>query len=84
MPAEIRKFVTFEEEVLIEGFRACPQPWHLWAAVAVVTNPWAGRFVEDLKPGIQELGPELGEALTSRMLKLAGGGDTMLVDVHTT
>lgn len=77
MSAEIRKFVHFEEEVLVEGFRTCPQPWHLWAVAAVVANPWAGRYVEDLKPEIHALGPELGEALTARMLKLAGSGDAI-------
>lgn len=74
---EIRKFVTFEEEVLAEGFKKTDKPWRLYAVAAVITNPWAGRYVEDLKPGINAIGPELGELLTSRILKVAGGGDNI-------
>jgi len=50
MKPEIRKIVTFEEETLIEGFKATETPWRLYAVAAVVRNPWAGRYVEDLKP----------------------------------
>ncbi len=72
MPA-VRKYVTFDEEILIEGFKPAPQPWRMFAVAAVIQNPWAGRYVEDLNPEIYEYGPILGEALTSRMIKLAGG-----------
>ncbi len=75
MPAEIRKIVTFDEEVFIEGFKAAEKPWRMFAVAAVITNPWAGRFVENLKPEIQSIGPELGEILTQRMIALSGGGD---------
>ncbi|MEL6531481.1 MAG: amino acid synthesis family protein [Pseudomonadota bacterium] len=71
---EIRKYITYAEEVLIEGFRPAPEPWRLYAVAAVLTNPWSGRFVEDLKPEIQAFGPVLGAALTERILALAGGG----------
>jgi len=75
MPAEIRKIVTFDEEVFIEGFKAAEKPWRMFAVAAVITNPWAGRFVENLKPEIQSIGPELGEILTQKMIALSGGGD---------
>ena len=52
MTLEIRKFVTFDEEILIEGFKKSDHPWRLFAVAAVIKNPWAGRFVEDLKPEI--------------------------------
>lgn len=74
MKPEIRKFVTYDEEVLIEGFRAVERPWRMFAVAAVVRNPWAGRFVENLKPEIQSFGPVLGAALTERMVNLAGSG----------
>lgn len=77
MTPEIRKFVTFDEEVLIEGFKKADPAWRLFAVAAVVTNPWSGRFVEDLKPEIQAYGPVLGEALTQRMIALAGTGDAI-------
>lgn len=72
MQPDIRKIVTYEEEVLIEGFRKTDRPWHLFAAAAVVRNPWAGRYVEDLKQEILAYGPVLGELLTERMLKIGG------------
>ena len=75
MHPEIRKIVTYDEEILIEGFRKSEKPWRLFAVAAVIKNPWAGKFVEDLKPEIQAYGPILGEMMTKRMLKLAGSGD---------
>lgn len=77
MQPEIRKLVTFDEETLIEGFRAAATPWRMFAVAAVVKNPWAGRFVEDLKPEIQAYGPVLGALLTDRIIDLAGGGDAI-------
>lgn len=74
MEPEIRKIVTYEEEVLIEGFRAVKTPWRMFAVAAVLRNPWAGRYVEDLKPEIQAFGPQLGEMMTRRMIALAGSG----------
>ncbi len=77
MTPEIRKFVTFDEEILIEGFKKADPAWRLFAVAAVVKNPWSGRFVEDLKPEIQAYGPVLGEALTQRILALAGSSDAI-------
>jgi len=77
MQAEIRKIVTYEEEILIEGFRRTEVPWRLFAVAAIVRNPWAGRFVEDLKPEIAAYGPELGALLTERMIRLGGSGDAI-------
>ena len=75
MQPEIRTIVTYDEQVLIEGFRPTKEPWRMFAVAAVVRNPWAGRYVEDLKPEIHACGPVLGEMLTERMIALAGGGD---------
>lgn len=77
MSAEIRKFVAFDEEILIEGFKAAEQPWRMFAVAAVLKNPWAGRYVEDLKPEILAIAPGLGEEMTARMIALAGGGDAI-------
>lgn len=63
MQPEMRKIVTYDEEVLIEGFGAADRPWRMFAVTAVVRKPWAGRFVEDLKPEIQAFGPVLGEII---------------------
>ena len=74
MQPEIRKIVTYDEEILIEGFRKTKNPWRLFAVAAVIKNPWAGRFVENLKPEIQAYGPVLGEMMTKKMISLAGSG----------
>lgn len=74
---EIRKLVTFDEEVLIEGGKATPMPWRSFAVAAIIKNPWVGGFVEDLQPIIRAYGPVLGDLLTSRMIALAGSGDAI-------
>lgn len=74
MNPEIRKIVTFDEEVLIEGYRKSSKPWRMFAVAVVLRNPWAGRFVEDLAPEIRAYGPTLGELMTDRMIRLAGSG----------
>lgn len=76
MPAFIRKTLTHIETTLIEGGRVAPRPLKLIGAAAVVKNPWAGKgFVEDLKPEIHDVAPELGALLTGMILDAAGGGD---------
>lgn len=77
MQPEIRKIVTYDEEVLIEGFRKADRPWRMFAVACVVRNPWAGRFVEDLKPEIMAYGPVLGRMMTERMIALAGSGEAI-------
>jgi len=77
MNVEIRKIVTYDEDVRIEGYKKTHEPWRLFAVAAVITNPWAGRYVDDLKPEIQAFGPQLGETLTARIIALAGGGDNI-------
>ncbi|MBE1283664.1 MAG: amino acid synthesis family protein [Rhodobacteraceae bacterium] len=77
MTPDIRKIVTFDEETLVEGFRPADRPWRMFAVAAVVRNPWAGRYVEDLGPEIRAYGPVLGQELTRRMIALAGSGDAI-------
>lgn len=77
MEPEIRKIVTFDEETFIEGFRAAQTPWRMFAVAAVLRNPWAGRFVEDLIPEIHALGPALGKLMTDRMVALAQSGSAI-------
>ncbi len=75
MPAHIRKTLLHVETTLIEGGRAAPKPLKLIAAAAVIRNPWAGMgFVQDLKPAIHDVAPELGALLTGMILDAAGGG----------
>ncbi len=75
---KLRKLVTFVELTLIEGEREALVPLKLFAAAAVLTNPWAGRgFVEDLKPEIHAIAPQLGKRLTAEILAMAGNGDAV-------
>ena len=77
MALEIRKFVDYSEEIHIEGFKEANNPLHIFAVAAVITNPWAGKYIEDLKPEIHAYAPILGEKLSERILKLAGGPDNI-------
>ena len=75
MGLEIRKFVTHDEETLIEGFCEAKKPLRMFAVAAVIKNPWAGQYVADLKPEILTIAPPLGEELTKRITLIAGGGE---------
>jgi len=76
MDLQLRKIVTFEEEVRLEGDRAADPPLRMFAVAAVVKNPWAGRgYVADLKPEIRAFAPVLGKLLTDRIVAVAGGTD---------
>ena len=77
MGLKIRKIVDYSEEIHIEGFKEANDPLHIFAVAAVITNPWAGRYIEDLKPEIHAFAPILGEKLSERILKLAGGSDNI-------
>ena len=65
MKARIRKLATFVEETNSEMDRAVEPPTRRAAAVAVIENPCAGRYVEDLSE-LMSIGEELGELLTQR------------------
>ena len=78
MAAQIRKTLVSIETTLVEGGRAAPVPPKLIAAAAVVKNPWAGQgFVENLKPAIHDVAPELGALLTGMILDAAGGAENV-------
>jgi hypothetical protein len=71
MKADIRKIVTVMEEVASEMGRPVSPPTRRAAAVAVIANPFAGRFVEDLAPLI-EIGEELGGLLAEKAVAALG------------
>lgn len=74
MTLKIRKYVVYDEETLIEGFRKAETPLRMFAVAAVIENPWAGKYIEDLKPEILSIAPPLGKELTQRITNLVGGG----------
>jgi Amino acid synthesis len=69
--AEIRKITTVVEETHLEGGRAVSPPTKRAAAIAVIRNPFAGRFVEDLAD-LMEVGEELGGLLAERAVAALG------------
>lgn len=71
MSAQIRKIVTIVEETRSEMDRAVDPPTRRAAAVAVIHNPFAGRYVEDLAELIA-IGEELGGLLAERAVAALG------------
>ena len=69
---KIRKLVTVVEEILEDGGMPAARPVKKVAAVAVIENPFAGRFVEDLAELIKT-GEELGDLLGRRATAALGG-----------
>ncbi|OPX41403.1 MAG: amino acid synthesis family protein [Deltaproteobacteria bacterium] len=59
---EIRKFVTILEETRKEMGKDLPKPVKKAAAIAVIKNPFAGKYQEDLSE-LTEEGVKLGEML---------------------
>jgi hypothetical protein len=68
---EIRKIVTIVEETCQEAGRKLEKPTRKAAAMAVLVNPFAGKYVEDLNPLIDASVP-IGELLTKRAVEALG------------
>lgn len=71
MSAKIRKIVTVVEETVTEMGRPVTPPTRRAAAVAVIENPFAGRYVEDLTE-LFEIGEELGALLAEKAVAALG------------
>ena len=71
MHARIRKIAVFLDETHVEMGQTIAPPTRRAAAVAVIENPFAGRFVPDLEP-LMEIGAELGELLGRRCVEALG------------
>ena len=71
MKARIRKIVTLVEETRTEMGRPVNPVTRRAAAAAVIENPFAGRYVEDLTE-LMEIGEELGSVLTERAVAALG------------
>ena len=74
----IRKIAVFSEEIFHDGGTPPASPRRRAAAMALVRNPFAGRFVADLQPAMEDLKP-LGAELTQRLIA-ALGGDPSRID----
>jgi hypothetical protein len=71
MKAEIRKIVVSVEETHREMGKQIVPPTRKAVAAAVISNPYAGRYVEDLSELI-EIGAELGGLLGQRCVAALG------------
>ena len=71
MKAKIRKLVVKVEEVRGEMGREVDPPARKAVAMAVIENPCAGRYVEDLSE-LTEIGEELGGLLGERCVQALG------------
>ena len=71
MKAKIRKLIVQVDEIRSEMGRAVNPPTRKALAIAVIDNPCAGRFVEDLSE-LAEIGEELGELLGERCVQALG------------
>jgi len=74
----IRKIELIVEEIFHEGGPAPAMPRRRAAALAVVKNPFAGRYVENLESAMDDLKP-LGLLLSDRLIA-ALGGDASVID----
>lgn len=71
MKAKIRKIVTIVEETRQEADRSINPPTRRAAALAVIANPFAGKYVEDLAE-LMEIGEELGGLLAEKAVAALG------------
>ena len=71
MSAQIRKIVVQVDEVLQEGGQAVNPPTRRALAMAVIANPYAGQYSENLDQLIA-IGEELGGLLGARCVKALG------------
>ena len=71
MKSKIRKIVTVVEETRTEMGKPVDPPTRRAVAAAVIQNPFAGRYVEDLAE-LMDIGEELGTLLAERAVAALG------------
>ncbi len=68
----IRKRVTVVEEIFHEGGTPVAKPLRRGTVLCVISNPFAGRYVEDIAGFMDDLTP-LGVSMAGSLLKALGG-----------
>ena len=68
---EIRKIMTVVEETRLEGVKKVEKPVHKAAAIAVIKNPFAGKYQEDLAE-LADAGERLGKMLGEKVVSALG------------
>jgi hypothetical protein len=74
---EIRKFASVVEEVFHEGGPRASTPLRRAAVIAVIRNPFAGSYVADIQPFMEDLKP-LGLSMANRLVELLGGDPSVV------
>ena len=66
-----RKIVTSVEEIFHEGGPRANTPLKRGSVMAVIQNPYAGSYIEDIQPFMEDLKP-LGVAMAQKLLAALG------------
>ena len=74
---EIRKFASVVEEVFHEGGPRATTPLRRAAVIAVIKNPFAGQYVAEIQPFMEDLKP-LGLSMANRLVELLGGDPSVV------
>lgn len=74
---EIRKFASVVEEVFHEGGPRATTPLRRAAVIAVIKNPFAGHYVAEIQPFMEDLKP-LGLSMANRLVELLGGDPSVV------
>ncbi len=69
---EVRKYMTTVEDIWHEGGAPVPAPLKMGAVAAVLKNPYAGKYVQDIMPMMDALKP-LGLEMAKRLIAALGG-----------
>jgi hypothetical protein len=69
---KVRKFLTIVEEILHEGGPVADKPLKRGAVLAVIENPFAGKYHEEISPFMKDLEP-LGLDMANRLIAALGG-----------
>src|SRR6476661_6501310 len=69
----LRKTLVTVEEIFHEGGPVAAKPLKRGAIVAVIANPFAGRYVEEITGFMEDLKP-LGLEMARRLIDAMGGG----------
>lgn len=68
----LRKYVTLAEEIFHEGGPTAERPLRAASILAIVKNPYAGRYEPDISPMMEALKP-LGLDMSRRLIDALGG-----------
>lgn len=70
----LRKLITSVEEIYHEGGPVADVPVKRASILAIIENPFAGRFEEDIQSFMEDLKP-LGLDMSKKLVQLLGGAD---------